>query len=77
MVMKLADFGRSREGTSYFPENRPSVAISYASPESLSGSYDGFKADVWALGVILYELVTGSLPFNDARVPENTKKKYL
>jgi len=40
----------------------------YVSPEVLTCKpYDGFKADMWALGVVLYVLLTGSYPFQDSR----------
>lgn len=40
----------------------------YVSPEVLTCKpYDGFKADTWALGVVLYVLLTGSYPFQDSR----------
>lgn len=37
--------------------------VSYMSPEQGRGEETGPQTDIWALGVILYEMVTGSLPF--------------
>lgn len=38
----------------------------YVAPEILEGGdYDGFAADVWALGVVMFVLVTGTYPFKD------------
>jgi serine/threonine-protein kinase len=39
------------------------LTLSYAAPEQISGSPISIAVDVWALGVLLYELVTGSRPF--------------
>lgn len=41
---------------------------SYAAPEILRGQpYDPVKADVWAMGVILYIMVTGKMPFDEGK----------
>ena len=36
----------------------------YRAPEMLVGAYDE-KADIWSIGVIAYQLITGRLPFED------------
>ena len=43
----------------------------YAAPELIEGlSYDGTLADIWSCGVILYALLTRSLPFESDSIPE-------
>jgi len=38
----------------------------YASPEMVSGeNYNGFFSDIWALGIILFAMTCGYLPFED------------
>ncbi|KAJ3227163.1 MAP microtubule affinity-regulating kinase 1 [Clydaea vesicula] len=49
-------------------------SAAYAAPEMLSGKkYSGKKADAWSFGIILFVLVTGTLPFDD----KNMSKMYL
>ncbi|XP_023317547.1 serine/threonine-protein kinase SIK3-like isoform X2 [Trichogramma pretiosum] len=65
--MKIADFGFSNE-------YQPGVALRtwcgsppYAAPEIFNGTeYDGPMTDIWSLGVVLYVLVCGALPFDGA-----------
>ncbi|MCS7023129.1 MAG: serine/threonine protein kinase, partial [Gemmataceae bacterium] len=45
------------------------LTVRYASPEQLRGEPVGTAADVFALGVILYELVAGQWPFGDEQEP--------
>lgn len=50
----------------------------YASPEVVSGKlYGGPEADVWSCGVLLYAMVVGALPFDDANVGVLFKKIQL
>ena len=43
----------------------------YTAPECLQGvQYEGAQADVWSLGVILYEMVTGDHPWNVTNIPK-------
>jgi serine/threonine protein kinase len=47
----------------------------YTAPECLKGtSYDGVQADLWSMGVILYEMVTGRHPWNIANFPLMVKQ---
>ncbi|KAF8154615.1 hypothetical protein B0H34DRAFT_783761 [Crassisporium funariophilum] len=64
--VKLGDFGFTREfDRGSFMETFCGTT-GYASPEMLQGKkYQGPEVDVWSLGIILYCLLTGTLPFDD------------
>jgi len=63
--IKIADFGFSNYYTPGGPLSTWCGSPPYAAPELFEGKqYDGPKADIWSLGVILYVLVSGSLPFD-------------
>lgn len=65
--VKLVDFGFTREyeGKSNNLQTFCGT-ICYSAPEMLKGEkYAGEKVDVWSLGVILYALLCGELPFDD------------
>ena len=65
--VKLCDFGFTREyeGKSSYLQTFCGT-VCYSAPEMLKGEkYAGEKVDVWSLGIILYALLTGELPFDD------------
>lgn len=64
MKPKITDFNLSHITTPKKLLSTPCGSPFYAPPEILNGeSYDGCKGDMWSLGVILYMMVTGSLPW--------------
>ena len=70
--LKIIDFGLSN----YFNLNKdnkkkllktPCGSPCYAAPEMVSGNkYNGFKTDIWAIGIVLYAMIVGYLPFEDS-----------
>lgn len=76
--IKLGDLGFSREWQRGRLMETFCGTTGYASPEMLSGrKYLGVETDVWSLGIILYTLLCGGLPFDDddERVMQELIKK--
>ncbi|EAW11161.1 non-specific serine/threonine protein kinase [Aspergillus clavatus NRRL 1] len=76
--VKLCDFGFTREyeGKASYLQTFCGT-ICYSAPEMLRGEkYAGEKVDVWSLGIILYALLAGELPF-DEDDDQVTKKRIL
>lgn len=74
-VPKIADFGLSKLvsddeiDSSDFDLSDGRGTPSYKAPEQIEGSRVSFNLDLWAFGVILYEIITGEKPFaSDSRV---------
>lgn len=67
--LRLCDFGFAARTNSFCTKNCGTVG--YRAPETIdpySSSYDGAKADIFSLGVVLYTLYFGAPPFAIARV---------
>jgi eukaryotic-like serine/threonine-protein kinase len=78
--LKIVDFGLARRGdemmsgATTMPTVVPAGAVAgtpYAmAPEQVRGDTTDARTDIWAFGVLLYEMVTGAKPFDGATVPE-------
>ncbi|CAF0761019.1 unnamed protein product [Brachionus calyciflorus] len=75
MNVKIADFGLSNMMKDGEFLRTSCGSPNYAAPEVVSGElYAGSEVDIWSCGVILYALLTGTLPFDDESVQILFKK---
>jgi len=64
---KLADFGvASSAAQAALASASPSGTLPYMAPEQLRGYGAGVQTDIYSLGVVLYQLLAGRLPFDDS-----------
>ncbi|MES1248601.1 MAG: Stk1 family PASTA domain-containing Ser/Thr kinase [Actinomycetota bacterium] len=75
--VKVTDFGIARAGTSQMTEAGSIVGTAqYLSPEQARGTNVDQRSDLYSLGIVLYELLTGSVPFN-GDTPVEIAMKHL
>src|SRR6478736_4235041 len=75
--VKVTDFGIARAGTSQMTEAGSIVGTAqYLSPEQARGTNVDQRSDVYSLGIVLYELLTGTVPFT-GDTPVEIAMKHL
>ena len=64
--IKLIDYGLANIMRDSHPLKTACGSPNYAAPEVIGGKlYSGVEVDIWSMGIILYAMVCGSLPFDD------------
>lgn len=76
-LVKITDFGLSRFIDQASPLLRTRCGSeSFAAPEIVMGQpYDGRKTDAWATGVLLFTLISGELPFDNAASSDDSSSR--
>ncbi|CAJ0589943.1 unnamed protein product [Cylicocyclus nassatus] len=66
-TVKISDFGLSRNGTTYRMKTAQKMPIKWMAPESITTYTFTQKTDVYTFGVLIYEIFSGTGPYEDLR----------
>lgn len=62
--VKVTDFGIAKATSSNTISTNAMGSVHYTSPEQARGGYSDAKSDIYSLGITMYEMITGELPFD-------------
>ena len=62
--VKVADFGIAKAASSFTLTQDGEGSVHYLSPEQARGGYSDERSDIYSLGVTMYEMLTGQVPFS-------------
>lgn len=76
--VKVTDFGIARAATSSTLTNTSNVigSVHYFSPEQARGGFTDSKSDIYSLGIVMYEMITGRLPY-EGDTPVSVALKHV
>lgn len=76
--IKVTDFGIARAVTSSTVTTTSNVlgSVHYFSPEQARGGYTDEKSDIYSLGIVMYEMITGKVPY-DGESPISVALKHI
>ena len=62
--VKVMDFGIAKAASSETIASNAMGSVHYTSPEQARGGYSDAKSDIYSLGIVMFEMVTGRVPFD-------------
>ncbi|WP_347040333.1 serine/threonine-protein kinase [Glutamicibacter halophytocola] len=74
--IKLTDFGLARAASAHTQSATLLATLSHVSPELVSGAAADSRGDIYALGIMIYQMLTGKLPYSETN-PAAMMKHHL
>ncbi len=74
--VKVTDFGIAKMASANTISSVTMGSVHYTSPEQARGGYSDAKSDIYSLGIVMYEMITGRVPF-EGETPVTVAVKHL